>query len=482
MGNDFRLTNLPQVPYQPDDGSAMAGAIDKISGAYRQRKAREEEQRRWELERERQLGKDAQFERQNDLVEQGRAATEARAQREFEIKQDDREAGQVKDVYGLLAAGRGSEAEAMAGAREYVDPKTGQRRAIKVDKGAEGGGQDFSGFMSTLPIWGKNGAESMPQDGQPMPMGRAPSITTPGGQRMEIDPAEGEAFKDQEAEAQAQRALAAAAKEPDPTLRMAWMREAERARSRMSGAGAQGLRNRESQEDAQAHQTVEGDKNRAMRVQLKGMGGGGTGDKAQRTKLMNEKTGLEIEGKYSQEVQKVLMNRGFKELNTQAVKFSDMAATIAGAQDSGALSAIASGQFVKMAQGGTGVISDSDMKVFWERIGGLGVRGEQAFRNAMDGKMGPEKQAEVASAVKELEGKARGNVNSIGSSIEATLRGLPGGEERIPRFLQTYVPEYKRTAPEAGVPKSDPGRRAKLVEWAKQNPNDPRSKAILQAK
>jgi len=155
-----------------------------------------------------------------------------------------------------------------------------------------------------------------------------------------------------------------------------------------------------------------------------------------------QKADLDIETKFDNVVQKVLQNRGYKEIRTQEIKFEDMANTIAGASDSAALASLGSGQFVKMAQGGVGVISDNDMRVFWNRIGGLGARGEQAFHDAVSGRLGAEKKRDVLQAVKVLESKARTNVDDIGKAIADRLSGVEGGEERIETYLSTYAPGY----------------------------------------
>jgi len=163
---------------------------------------------------------------------------------------------------------------------------------------------------------------------------------------------------------------------------------------------------------------------------------------------------LAIESAYSGEVQKVLTNFGFKDLNTQAVKFDDMLEQIAGAGDNAALAAVARGTFVKFAQGGVGVISDSDMRVFWGQIGGLGLRTSEAFRAAVDGKLGPEKQAQVKAAVQEMYAKAQNNINNIGGRLQSRLSGMERrlqaagvrAESRIPEFLETYAPGYTEKA------------------------------------
>lgn len=293
MSNPFRLQNLVAPPYQPDRGEAVIGAIDKISGALEKRRAREEEQRRWELERQRLLGKDAQYTRQNDLNEQRMAAGEARALQEHELKLSDRNQKQFQSLRELAGQGRESEAEAFAASSKYVDPKTGQSRSLgytRSDPGDPGvDAKDFAGFMETMPMWGPQGATGGAVSEKPDYSGftgmfgarerQNAKITTPDGEATEIDPSEGDAWKQREAEAAAQRNMEAAARETDPRMRAVFLREAEMARARMPNAAAQAVRNVETQEDSQAFQGEQGDKNREVALKRRRSAvGDGSGD------------------------------------------------------------------------------------------------------------------------------------------------------------------------------------------------------------
>src|SRR5688572_2285708 len=229
MSNPFRLHNLVAPPYQPDRGEAVIGAIDKISGALEKRRAREEEQRRWELERQRLLGKDAQYTRQNDLNEQRMAAGEARALQEHELKLSDRNQKQFQSLRELAGQGRESEAEAFAASSKYIDPKTGKSRSLgytRSDPGDPGvDAKDFAGFMQSMPMFGPQGATGLAQGEKPDYEGFAgmfgararqnAKITTPDGTVTEIDPSEGEAFKQRQADQRKQQLMGLLA---DPTL------------------------------------------------------------------------------------------------------------------------------------------------------------------------------------------------------------------------------------------------------------------------
>jgi hypothetical protein len=173
-------------------------------------------------------------------------------------------------------------------------------------------------------------------------------------------------------------------------------------------------------------------------------GGGGGGDGVPSVKEQNAMATLS--GKVDGVVQKVIQNTGYKESVVQNRKYNQMAATLAGAKDNAALAAAGAGQFVKMAQGGTGVISDSDMDIFWKRVGGKlsGDALEQMLNDWTNGKLVAGKQKIVGDAIRELAKGAKSELDGIGTQIRTRLEGeandIPWVKSRIPVYLNTYVP------------------------------------------
>lgn len=109
--------------------------------------------------------------------------------------------------------------------------------------------------------------------------------------------------------------------------------------------------------------------------------------------------------------QSILSETGFKAELGKVRQFSDIGR---GLESGNALSdAAAKGTFVKIAQGGTGVISDSDMNTFWHKAGSLGVRGEDQVMSALNGKMGEEKRQLLKEAVRDLAMSAQRNMDGI---------------------------------------------------------------------
>lgn len=186
-------------------------------------------------------------------------------------------------------------------------------------------------------------------------------------------------------------------------------------------------------------------------------GGGGNGEPS----VKAQKDMAELSTKVDGIVQKVIQNTGYKEAAIQNRKYNEIAVTLAGAKDNAALAAAGAGSWVKMAQGGTGVISDSDMNVFWGKIGGVPDRVDNYIETALSGKMGAAKQKIVADAVRTLAKSARGELEKVGQQIQTRLDGeaadIPWVKSRIPVYLDTYVPGLR-----GGKPAAPAGKRMRL--------------------
>lgn len=158
--------------------------------------------------------------------------------------------------------------------------------------------------------------------------------------------------------------------------------------------------------------------------------------------LSNEKKRLDIEQEYMTAAETTLAKKGYVDVVKDQRKLGMLSEQVAGAADSAALAAITAGAFTKYAQGGVGVVSDNDLRVFWERIGGLGVRTWQAVENILSGTLLPEKQKDVQKAVDQLLSASRRHEKEIGIDLVHNISALPGGVERLPRVLGTYARSY----------------------------------------
>ncbi len=489
MANRFSL-DIPDVLYQP------ARPIDALMNSFDKAQAVREEKRRWEIEQRRQAAKDEQFARQNSIAEQRLGMQDAREQQKFGLDLADRSGKQVGDVASLAAQGRLGEAEAKAAASQYTDPKTGQMRSIQFDRGGEreqldpnfeplrldepgktgpmSEPRDYSGLREALPIWGKGeapaGGLKLQGDfasalpiGQPAPAPESfgkktvnvnPSITTPGGQRVEFDPAEAANFKAQESQKHSQQLAAIVADQSLP----AGVRQAAAVQMGLTGAQATGaeraaVTNSNGQEDAQVFtagqadkfQQTAADKNRlgAARIAAKGTGKSSTAERG------DKRLALQEEGAARQLAKDVLSNYGFREVQANNRKFNDMAATVS-TDPNAALDAVTAGSFVKMAQGGTGVISDSDMEAFWNRIGGVEDRSGQWVSNVLSGKITPEKREKVAEAVKWLGARAGQNLGDIQGAMDYAFKSSKNLSGFGDQMTGTYFSGARKPAAAGG--------------------------------
>jgi len=389
----------------------------------------------------RQRRKDDEYKRQNDLIQQRESARATREARDYEIKLADRNKTMMKEIGNLAENDQFGEAEAMAAVSEYIDPKTGKSGSFRFNKPVATDGLDS---VDVAYPQGENAPEI-----QGTRRFSKPSITTPRGETIEFDPAAKKKAKEQALRDQAKQLRDVAARS-DPVVGKQYLDAADRIEAQLPGAEVAQMHRVDLQNRSQTFQDKQGDKRDANRIAVKkirppgagGAGAGGLGTKLKEQRL--EKGELEIEDKYDGYVQKIVTNLGFKDINKNQMKLDDLAKTIAGASDNAALKAFGAGQVVKLAQGGTGVVSDQDMKVFWDRIGGLGMRAREAWQGYLDGTLSIEKRKIVADAVNVLQSSAMAHGERIGKAIAEQLPTYPGGAERVPRYLGTYGSSYTK--------------------------------------
>lgn len=137
---------------------------------------------------------------------------------------------------------------------------------------------------------------------------------------------------------------------------------------------------------------------------------------------------------------KVFGQMGFKEVQVSNRKFNDMATQLT--HKNAASDAVTAGSFVKMAQGGTGVVSDNDMEAFWNRIGGVTTRSAEWVSKVLSGQISPEKREIVSQAVKELAGRAQSNKAEIRENLKFRLDNSAFSHRRDD-VLGTYFPEER---------------------------------------
>ncbi len=143
-----------QVPFWGGAGRAgenISDAADSIAESIRRKRQLEMEQRRQdELERhqlqqetnssdlakiaeKRQLAAEDFTRQQSALANRSQASRDARDQLTFDQAQADRRQKTVRDIGGLFGKGLPAQAQAEAGASQFVNPRTGQMEGVKLE-------------------------------------------------------------------------------------------------------------------------------------------------------------------------------------------------------------------------------------------------------------------------------------------------------------------------------------------------------------
>lgn len=272
----------------------------------------------------------------------------------------------------------------------------------------------------------------------------------PGGQTARIDPREQRRADRLEKEEAAKRYEDAALSEPDPMVRAQYMRVASQMRAGMGGQDKASVNNVATQEDAQAFKDEQGDKHDMTATQKHEIGmrpRAAPQSSAAAARLGQADERNEIQrAQYAQGLTKETLGRyGFSELQLSSRKFNNMAEKLA-ANPNPALDATIAGEFVKQAQGGTGVISDNDMNVFWGRIGDLQTKSWQRVHDIIDGRIEPEKRRLVLEAVKSIARITAGNMDNIGRAVSTKLQTDTvigkGGSHEEPKFREQALDSY----------------------------------------
>jgi hypothetical protein len=164
-----------------------------------------------------------------------------------------------------------------------------------------------------------------------------------------------------------------------------------------------------------------------------------------RLKLATEAGGRATEGSARAAVNDVFRQLKVNELVIADRKYHEMLSNLTTSPNA-ALDAATSGQWVKLAQGGTGVISDSDMKVFWKAIGGLGDYVEGQVQGLINGRIAEGKRAIVVQAVQHLGQTAQANLAKAQKALEYHFDTSPNLAEYKDQMVGTYFPGYRAKA------------------------------------
>lgn len=158
--------------------------------------------------------------------------------------------------------------------------------------------------------------------------------------------------------------------------------------------------------------------------------------------LVNKQRKQAIQANYMNEARKVADSYGLKEHLKNVDELERLNVLGLGAEDNSAMAAMLKGMFAHKAQG-AGVLSDNDLKVFWNTIGGLRIRSWQAFKDQWDGELSSGKVGPVRQAIEGLAWAADMHEWRMGAAIVQSVSKMDeGGRAELPRILQTLAPGY----------------------------------------
>lgn len=555
----------PVIPNYGRGLRSMSDASEYVGGVI-------ERNRRMEIDEARQRAGQRFMEAQAAAQENRLRAEDARQRTKhgMEIAKYNREL--FDEGYKRFLEGGESEAEAYLAASEFVDPQTGQMRTIRLQReekprfegvrlrepgqqqpdpaaGARLGGLLGGGLRppGEAPEAGKAAAsmfglnlrrpESVPEPQTPesaavgeklsgdlegyrqdMREGRSGRayMQMPGSDlRVVLDPEERERHKQKKEDERIAR-LEQAMMDPtlnlDPETRKRLAFQIAQSRGRATAGEAGRISNMETQQDAQAHAASEGDKNRQNKIDVaklrkKGKGDGKPSlDDRRKEGVIHEQHDRAVKGMVLEQFQ-------FKDISDEAAVTDAIKTLTKGAPLNSATAKLLRGRFTRFGQG-SGVLTDRDIKVFYDSIGNIAARTKRTVEELLTGTTDEQTTAEIGEAVAALEATAEARRNMIGGKVEELMKGrrrLFGSEEEwrdtTGAYIKVYAPTYLSTfernwgktgtagtretggvsSPDAGRPPGAPGgttasdKDRKMLEWARANINNPKWKAQAQA-
>ena len=142
----------------------------------------------------------------------------------------------------------------------------------------------------------------------------------------------------------------------------------------------------------------------------------------------------------------VLNQNKYNEALAKNKKFRDMTDRLA--NPNAALDAYTAGEWVKQAQGGSGVVSDRDIEIFWDRIGGAAERSWSWVQGVIDGTIPYGKRQEVMAATRWLAQRSQAYLNEIKDAVDVQLSASPTLYRYRDQMIGTYFPEERKETPE----------------------------------
>jgi hypothetical protein len=134
----------------------------------------------------------------------------------------------------------------------------------------------------------------------------------------------------------------------------------------------------------------------------------------------------------------------------QAKKLSGAATEIA--NGNWALTGQLAGMFSKASQGGTGVLTDKDLDIFWNKLGGLKERTVAGLYKWYTGEPTPEKLAKIKEALVFAEGAARAHIADIAKRMIPVMRRWgEDGDAWMLNMVGVGLPEFEQKRKEEAL-------------------------------
>lgn len=132
---------------------------------------------------------------------------------------------------------------------------------------------------------------------------------------------------------------------------------------------------------------------------------------------------------------------GFRGELQQFQKFNQMGAQLM--QHNAALDAATAGSWVKQAQGGSGVLSDSDMEQFWNRIGSVGERTGEWISKTLTGNSSDPIRQKVEAAVRWLAQQNQTRLREAEQAMTYQFQQSPTISGYTDQMVGTYFPSHR---------------------------------------
>lgn len=167
------------------------------------------------------------------------------------------------------------------------------------------------------------------------------------------------------------------------------------------------------------------------------------GERKDRKEETDERRRGQIETDWDLKVDRVLKNLQFRKLVDKELSDQDLSIIAKGAPTSAPMATLLRGRWAKFGQG-AGVLTDHDLNTFYNNMGGIAARYGKRLEEFLYGTVPEDAVADIVAALKQLRDSTTAQTNEIGKRLTDYMADptLPGGVERIPRYLRAYAPGY----------------------------------------